>query len=372
VIHGGGPQIDAELQKAGIEFRKKDGVRVTPPEAIPVIRRVLDQANRELVERIRADGGTAIGLTEGVFTAERHPDPELGCVGVVRGVNLDPLLKAVRKDLIPVISPLGFDETGQAYNVNADTAARALVTALKPKKYILITEEGGIRGARGEIISTISLANDYDWLVKTGRVYGGMLLKLTEAKTLLEQIGYPLVVEITSPANLLKELFTVRGGGTFIKLGAAVRAYRAYRRLSTRRLRGLIEASFERKLANGFFRKPPYYVILEENYRGCAILRKAGRLVYLDKFAVREEAQGEGIGSDIWELIEKRCPKFFWRARPGNPVNPWYYRRCEGMRKFESWYVYWVGLNEKEIRQAVRYCLRLPPTLAPFPVRPPQ
>jgi acetylglutamate kinase len=367
VIHGGGPQIDVELQKNGIEYRKKDGVRVTPPEAVPVIRRVLDQANRELVERIRADGGTAIGLTEGIFSAEKHPDAELGYVGVVNGVNLEPILKAVRKDLIPIVSPVGFDAAGQAYNINADTAAKAMVLALRPKKYILITEEGGIRGANGAIISTINLAKDYDPLVKSGQVYGGMLLKLTEAKALLDQIAAPLFVEITSPANLLKELFTVHGAGTFIKLGAAVRVHRDYRRVSTQRLRGLLETSFNRKLVNGFFAKPVHAVILEEHYRGVAIIRKIQSIYYLDKFAVRAGAQGEGIGSDIWEVIQQKYRRFFWRARPENPVNNWYFRHCHGARKFDRWIVYWVGLSDRQIQFATRYCLKLPESLVPNP-----
>jgi acetylglutamate kinase len=367
VIHGGGPQIDVELQKHGIEFRKKDGIRVTPPAAIPVLKTVLDKANRELVDRIHADGGTAVGLTEGIFTAEKHPDPDLGYVGVVKGVNLEPIFKAIRKDQVPIVSPLGFDAKGQAYNINADTAARAMVLALKPKKYILITEEGGIRGATGRIISTINCANDYDYLIKSGIVYGGMLLKLTEAKTLLEQIGAPMVVEITSPEKLLKELFTVQGGGTFIKLGSEVRAHKDFRKLSTQRLRGLIESSFARKLVKGYFGKPPHAVILEENYQGVAVLRKVQTMFYLDKFAVHEGAQGEGIGSDIWEIIEKEYPRVFWRARPENPVNPWYFKHCDGVRKFDRWYVYWMGLNEKQIKQAIAYALEQPETMIPHP-----
>ena len=370
VIHGGGPQIDVELQKHGIEFRKKDGIRVTPREAIPVLKTVLDKANRELVDRIHADGGTAVGLTEGIFSAEKHPDPDLGYVGVVTGVNLEPIFKAIRKDQVPIVSPLGFDADGQAYNINADTAARAMVLALKPKKYILITEEGGIRGATGRIISTINCANDYDYLIKSGIVYGGMLLKLTEAKTLLEQIGTPMVVEITSPGKLLKELFTVQGGGTFIKLGSEVHTFKDYRKTSTPRLRGLIESSFGRKLVNGFFAKPPHAVILEENYRGAAVLRKVQSMYYLDKFAVREGAQGEGIGSDLWEVIEKDYPKVFWRARPENPVNLWYFKHCDGVRKFEKWFVYWMGLNERQIKEAIAYALEQPESLLPFPAKP--
>ena len=369
VIHGGGPQIDVELQKHGIEFRKKDGIRVTPREAIPVLKTVLDRANRELVDRIHADGGTALGLTEGIFTAEKHPDPDLGYVGVVKGVDLEPLFKAIRKDQIPVVSPVGFDASGQAFNINADTAARAMVLALKPKKYILITEEGGIRGANGKIISTINLANDYDYLVKSNIVYGGMMLKLTEAKSLLEQIGAPMVVEITSPEKLLRELFTVHGGGTFIKLGSTVKVHKDFRRISLQRLRGIIEASFSRKLVNGYFRKPPHAVILEENYLGAAILRKVRSMFYLDKFAVREGAQGEGIGSDLWEIIEAKYPRVFWRARPENPVNDWYFRHCDGLRKFDRWYVYWMGLNEKQIKQAVQFALEQPETMVPHPVK---
>ncbi|MEK7867590.1 MAG: acetylglutamate kinase, partial [Planctomycetota bacterium] len=271
VIHGGGPQIDVELAARGIESRKIGGIRVTPREAVEVIRDVLMSANSEVVQAVRDASGTAIGVNSGIFRAERVADPELGYVGEVTGVDLKQIVRAVRADMIPIVNPIGFGTDGQAYNINADTAARALVLALKPKKFILITEEGGVRGADGEILPYINLNQDYDRLVKTGVISGGMLVKVREIKELLERTKGRMVVTIASAENLLKELFTAKGAGTFVKLGSRIREVHSWRGVNVDRTRRLIERSFGKPLTRGYFRRPVKYVFYEENYKGCAV-----------------------------------------------------------------------------------------------------
>lgn len=368
VIHGGGPQIDARLAEAGIEFRKKDGLRVTPPAAMTILRSTLTETNRALVDAIRAAGGNAVGLNEGIFRAEPHPDRELGQVGNVVGVDTKPILRAIRRDQLAVINPLGYGPDGTPYNINADTAARSLVLALRPKKFILITEEGGVRDGNGRLISFMNLEREFDRLVESGVLTGGMLLKVREIKSLLEELKGRLTVTICSAQNLIKELFTVKGSGTFLKRGVRIRELTSYGDVSLVRLKNLVESSFGKKLRPGYFEHPIRYLFLEERYKGAALVRRVGNVYYLDKFAVRKEAQGEGVGSDLWETMLKRCKKLFWRARPDNPVNPWYFEESHGVRKFAKWYVFWIGLSEGEIRRAIRYALSLDETLKPQPV----
>ncbi len=367
VIHGGGPQIDVELAARGIESRKIGGIRVTPREAVEVIRDVLMSANSEVVQAVRDASGTAIGVNSGIFRAERVADPELGYVGEVTGVDLKQIVRAVRADMIPIVNPIGFGPDGQAYNINADTAARALVLALRPKKFILITEEGGVRGADGEILPYINLNQDYDRLVKTGVISGGMLVKVREIKELLERTKGRMVVTIASAENLLKELFTAKGAGTFVKLGSRIREVHSWRGVNVDRTRRLIERSFGKPLTRGYFRRPVKYVFYEENYKGCAVVKDFGEVDYLDKFSVRPEAQGEGIGADLWDVMIRRCGKLFWRSNPRNPINAWYMERCDGMRKFGKWWVFWLDLSENEIRRACRHALALPRTLRDAP-----
>ena len=367
VIHGGGPQIDVELAARGIETRKIGGIRATPKEAVEVIRDVLVSANGEVVQAVRVAGGTAVGVNSGIFRAEQVADPELGYVGEVTGVDLKQIVRAVRADMIPIVNPIGFGPDGQAFNINADTAARALVLALKPKKFILITEEGGVRGADGEMLANINLNQDYDRLVKTGVISGGMLVKVREIKELLERTKGRMVVTIASAENLLKELFTAKGAGTFVKLGSRIREVHSWRGVNVDRTRRLIERSFGKPLTRGYFRRPVKYVFYEENYKGCAVVKDFGEVDYLDKFSVRPEAQGEGIGADLWDMMIRRCGKLFWRSNPRNPINAWYMERCDGMRKFGKWWVFWLDLSENEIRRACRHALALPRTLRDAP-----
>ncbi|MBI5368284.1 MAG: acetylglutamate kinase [Planctomycetes bacterium] len=367
VIHGAGPQIDARLAAAGVVSRKKEGMRVTPPAAMEVIREVLEEANGALVASIKSSGGDAVGINRGVFLAEPHADRELGQVGEVVSVDLRAIERAIRRDQIAVVNPIGYGPDGTAYNINADSAARALVLALKPKKLILITEEGGVRDGAGKLISFINLEREFERLVSSGVITGGMLLKVREIKSILDEMKGRLTVTICSARNLVKELFTVKGSGTFLKRGARIRELRSYDDVNLTRLKNLVESSFHKKLARGYFRKPLRWLFLEENYKGAAFVRRVGGKYYLDKFAVRREAQGEGVGSDLWDVMLQRCKKLFWRARPDNPINGWYFAEAHGVRKFAKWYVFWINLSDGEIRRAIRYALALDETLLPHP-----
>ncbi|NUN48425.1 MAG: acetylglutamate kinase [Candidatus Brocadiae bacterium] len=362
VVHGGGPQIDRELDVRRIEFTKKDGLRVTSKDAVEVIREVLEGENRKAVDAIRLQGGDAEGIRNAV-SASPHADRDLGYVGEVTGIDLKPVFRAIRMDRVPVISPVGFDKTGQAYNVNADVVARSLVMALKPKKFILLTDEGGVRDPEGRIIPFINLTTDLGPMIERGDVSGGMALKLREIKQLLEDLPTTMFVTITSPHSLIKELFTVKGSGTFIKLGSEIEIHNSWRGVNRDRVRSLVEASFGRKLVRDYFKRPVTSILLDPKYRAIAIMRKVAGMDYLDKFAVRREAQGEGLGRDIWLAMLQKYPKIFWRSRAGNPINTWYFEQSTGARKFPDWTVFWIGMDDVRIRAAIRAALALPPTL---------
>ncbi len=362
IVHGGGPQIDKELEVRRIAFEKKNGLRVTSREAIDVIREVLEEANRKLVDAIRSQGGDAEGIRLAV-KARPHPDRDLGFVGEVTGIDLKPIYRAIRMDRIPVVSPVGFDENGQPYNVNADVVARAIVMALRPKKFILLTEEGGVRDPNGKIIPFINLTADLQGMQERGEVTGGMALKLRETKQLLEELPTTMFVTITSPHSLIKELFTVKGSGTFIKLGSEIEEHHSWKGINRDRMRTLIEASFGRKLVRDYFQRDVTSIFLDPKYRGCAIMRKVAGMDYLDKFAVRKEAQGEGLGRDVWLAMLQKYPKLFWRSRSTNPVNSWYFEQSSGAIKFADWTIFWIGLREPQIKKAIKAALKLPPTL---------
>jgi acetylglutamate synthase len=97
------------------------------------------------------------------------------------------------------------------------------------------------------------------------------------------------------------------------------------------RARGLFESAFGRPLRAGFFGEPVDRLYLEENYRGIAVIRQTPVGPYLTKFAVDRQAQGEGIGTELWAVLTRDYPAFFWRSRAANPITPWYVKQCEGM-----------------------------------------
>jgi acetylglutamate synthase len=152
---------------------------------------------------------------------------------------------------------------------------------------------------------------------------------------------------------LLKELFTVKGAGTLIKRGSSIERHTSYATLDVARLRQLLETSFGKELAPGFFDLPPLAVYVEGSYRGAAIVHDAYPAPYLSKFAVQPEAQGEGLGRDIWEVLVRHHAELYWRSRSDNPITSWYVSVCDGMVRRGAWQVYFRGLPVELIPEAV-------------------
>jgi hypothetical protein len=167
-------------------------------------------------------------------------------------------------------------------------------------------------------------------------------------------------ISVTSPLSLLEEFFTVKGSGTIIRAGSVIRCLGPGEDRDLTRLRTLIEESFARKLREPARVLAAPCVCVERNYRGAALLEPHPAGAYLSKFAVGTLARGEGLAQELWSEIERRHPKLFWRARPSNPIHPWYERKAEGCWKTPHWYVYWRGVGVGDIEALVRYCLERP------------
>jgi acetylglutamate kinase len=135
------------------------------------------------------------------------------------------------------------------------------------------------------------------------------------------------------------------------------------------RLRALLEECFGRQLDNDYFeKKKPFRIYLSESYRATAILTMEDGVPYLDKFAVTNEAQGEGIGGSIWQRIRRENDKLFWRSRAQNPINSWYAQSASGLFKTDRWWVFWSGMTSwDEIQRSVERALAMPATLHEFP-----
>ncbi len=365
VLHGAGPQLDAELSAAGIDKQTINGLRITSPESLAIVRRVFQAANLKLVEALQRNGARATSITGGVFEATYLDEAIYGLVGEVKGVNLAPIEASLQAGSIPVITSLGETASGQILNINADFAANELVRELQPYKIIFLTGTGGLLDPDGQVIDSINLSTEYEHLMAQPWINGGMRVKIEQIKDLLDGLPMASSVSITRPADLAKELFTHKGSGTLVRRGERVLHASSWDELDLPRLRTLIESSFGRTLVDDYFERTPLLrAYVSENYRAAVILTEGGGVTYLDKFAVLDDAQGEGLGRAVWNVMREETPQLFWRSRHNNQVNIFYYAESDGCLKQEKWKVFWYGLDGfTQIQQCVAHCATRAPTL---------
>ena len=236
VVHGGGPQISAMLDKAGVKSSFVDGLRVTDADTMAVAEMVLSGAvNKEIAHWITVAGKEAdvrgLGLSgkdAGLLTVEktkrtkRDPDSliehevDLGFVGEPTRVDtklIDRLI-ASDADWVPVIAPIGVAADGQTYNVNADTVAGAVAGALKAKRMLLLTDVPGVKDANGEIIRQMTVG-EASKLIDDGVATGGMIPKLqTAMEAIRAGVEAVVILDGRRPHAMLVDLFTETGAGT--------------------------------------------------------------------------------------------------------------------------------------------------------------
>jgi acetylglutamate kinase len=365
VLHGAGPQLDEELQAAGITKQTVNGLRVTSPKALGIVRRVFQQQNLRLVEALQAMNTRATSVPSGVFMSSFLDKDVYGMVGKVDSINLAPIEASLRAGSIPVIASLGETDEGQFLNINADFAANELVRVLEPYKIIFLTGTGGLLDDKGQVIDSINLSTEFDHLMAQPWINGGMRVKIEQIADLLQSLPLTSSVSITRPSELAKELFTHKGSGTLVRRGEKVFRFDSWEGVDLERMRTLIESSFGRKVVDNYFeRTRPYRIYVSENYRAAMILTHEEGLIYLDKFAVLDDAQGEGLGRAVWLVMREENPSLFWRSRHGNQINHFYYAESDGCYKQERWKVFWYGLDGFDtIARCVAHCAVRQPTL---------
>lgn len=365
VIHGAGPQLDEEMAAAGIAKKTIDGLRFTDAAGLAVVRRVAQRENLRLVEALQAQGVRATSITAGVFECDYLGKRKYGLVGQVQRVDVAGIGAAIKVGSIPVIASLGETSSGQILNVNADWAANELVKTLQPYKIIFLTGTGGLLDDEGRVIDSINLSTEYDELMAQPWLHSGMKVKIQQIHDLLMQLPPSSSVSITRPDQLAKELFTHRGSGTLVRRGEQVRKVTSWKKLDLKRLKALVESGFGRKLAPDYFERTKLLkAYVSEHYRAALLITEENGIPHLDKFAVSDDAQGEGLGRAAWQVMRADTPQLFWRARNGNPINDFYFGEADGCLKGERWNVFWYGLEGwDQIRFAVDHCLARPATL---------
>ncbi|NES96266.1 MAG: acetylglutamate kinase [Desertifilum sp. SIO1I2] len=223
VVHGGGPEINTWLGKLGIEPQFKNGLRVTDAATMDVVEMVLvGRVNKEIVSLINQAGGSAIGLCGkdgNLITARPEGREGIGFVGEVSGVHTKILEPILANGYIPVISSVAADETGQAYNINADTVAGEIAAALGAEKLILLTDTAGILQDYKDpstLIPQLDIQQARE-LISTGVVAGGMIPKVNCCvRSLAQGVKAAHIVDGRVPHALLLEVLTDSGIGSMI------------------------------------------------------------------------------------------------------------------------------------------------------------
>lgn len=232
VVHGGGPQIGAMLKKLGVESAFVDGLRVTDAETAQVAEMVLSGAiNKEIVAWIAQAGGKAVGISgkdggfviaEKIKRTSRDPDSniekavDLGFVGEPKAIDVKILNTLSDAGMIPVVAPIGVDEAGQTYNINADTMAGAVAAALGAERLLLLTDVAGVLDKQGVLLTDLDPSR-IATLRADGTVTGGMIPKLETCVTAVEGgVGAAVILDGRVPHAMVLEIFTASGAGTLV------------------------------------------------------------------------------------------------------------------------------------------------------------
>ncbi len=233
VVHGGGPQIGAMLERMKIQSSFVDGLRVTDEATVEIVEMVLSGSiNKQIVTAINQAGGTAIGISgkdgellraEKLQRTKKDPDSniervlDLGFVGEPTEVKADVIRNITASGMIPVIAPIGMGPNGETYNINADTAAGAIASALQAHKLMMLTDVAGILTKEKELISEIN-AQEIAELLADGTITGGMIPKVeTCVNALRSGVTAAHILDGRIPHVLLIEVFTSGGASTMIR-----------------------------------------------------------------------------------------------------------------------------------------------------------
>ena len=222
LVHGGGPEISDMMNKLGKKAEFVDGLRVTDKETVDVVQMVLaGKISKTLVNHIQVKGGKAMGISgmDGHLIEAKIKDERLGFVGEITNVNIQPVTDLLEKGYIPVISTVGCDNKGNAYNINADTAAARIAGALGARRLIMMTDIAGLLKDKDDpstLIPEITV-HEAKELLSDGTIQGGMIPKIQCCvDAITHGVKNVIIMDGRIPHSILMELFTDEGAGTMV------------------------------------------------------------------------------------------------------------------------------------------------------------
>jgi len=219
LVHGGGLGIKKKLDELNIESKFIMGLRVTDEKMIKIVEEIMIEFNKEIIKALEKKSCKAKSITikENNIIYVEQENKELGYVGKPVKVNTDLLNDIIQKDFIPIVTPMGLDQKGQAYNINADTTAGALARSLKSRRLLLATDVEGVLDKNEKLISEIK-STEAEKLINEQTIHGGMIPKI---KTCIDAVNNGVrgvvIIDGRRPHSILFELFSDHGAGTLIR-----------------------------------------------------------------------------------------------------------------------------------------------------------
>ncbi len=222
LVHGGGPEINEMLTRVGIKSRFVGGLRYTDEATMEIVQMVLSgKVNKELVTHLQSHGGKALGMCGidgGMILAQKmEGEADLGLVGEIKKVTTKPILDALANGYVPIIATIGADESGQTYNINADTAAARIASCLRAENLILMTDITGVLQDKDDSSTLIPSVNvsEVPYLKKTGIISGGMIPKIDCCVEAVRRgVKKTSIIDGRVPHSILIELLSNEGIGT--------------------------------------------------------------------------------------------------------------------------------------------------------------
>jgi len=220
IVHGGGPQIEKEMQKQKIKDQEYQGLRVTNKKILSIVKKIIGrELNPMIVKNISQSGGKAKsinGITKKIIQAKKILNGKIGFVGTPSNLNKTYILELLKKGTVPVISPLGYDKLGNTYNINADTAAGYVAEKLKAERLILLTDVVGVLDSKKKLIAALN-EKKASKFIKNGTIKGGMLPKIKTCFNIIKKgVKGVVIIDGRNPNATILELFTKKGAGTLI------------------------------------------------------------------------------------------------------------------------------------------------------------
>ncbi|XP_043856259.1 N-acetylglutamate synthase, mitochondrial [Dromiciops gliroides] len=325
------------------------------------------QSCKVLVDSLRHNAATAVPFFGGgsVLSAA-EPAPHATYGGIV-SVETDLLKWCLESGSIPILCPIG--ETGARRSVllNSLEVTAALAKVLLPTKIIFLNTTGGLRDANQKVLSNVNLPADLDLVTNAQWVSSKERQQMRLIVDVLGRLSHDSSAVITSANTLLTELFSNKGSGTLFKNAEQMLRVDSLEKLDQKRLVDLVNASFGKKLRDDYLASlhPRLHSIYySEGYNAAAIVTTEpvlGGTPYLDKFVVNSGRKGQGSGQMLWECMRQDLHRLFWRSRVTNPINPWYFKNCDGSFSNKQWIFFWFGLADiRDSYELVNHAKGLP------------